>query len=807
MKKLLPLLIALCLIHSALALTTYEENNAVGRIVGESPSELLMQMNRNSVHIYDASYFSTQGRASEGFLRLINTNENKKVLESKLNLYTNVNNNILFSSRYNFEQVTSRVNEINKNELIIIESDGNHNELNVRDSYLNAFTSSPVHSSIDTHGVRAWQDSFTENNPVLVLASPYAGSHFPKEDSLVTRLVRDSTIIAPSSYNSRAFVRSLACEFHDGLTVGEWYRNARNLFYNAGFKERGLDTPVGMALQSYSLYGNPQQEIFTSWNFFDQYQINKYCKNFLQNLAPGIEYLGPAGDYSMFRRHVSMSIDEYEIIDEGDFQYLYAPPAFDRYSLGELIVPMAVRTTSFPHNTIIIEMEVINVGDPVHLTIPNLPMFNGDYVARMCEKQTEPFSITFTNSFNRFTQDVLATIIPVEITDCEKGELTLYRTFNYTIDYIPITPATIVDIKAPLYTKPESTVEVEIELLKITESTEEGLLAIYDETNNVVWENNIQTSQELHVATFNVPERKGFYRYSVEFKQDDRTLSYQTFGIDVLSIYDASRMPVNVRSGSSVPLSFISLLDNSVSVQVTYTPIVNGEIRESNIEVVQDTFSPGLNERTYTFNLPISYESYTLVIEVKYLDEIQTSTQLVVINNPPALYHLDPIIVNTREKVAIPYPDRDIDEDTVTVTVEDTRFALNGSHAVWIPGDDDHGIHTVTLHATDGYLSTSRDYTVVVQKPDMCVAEWVCEEWSTCQNGIQTRLCNDINSCDGTLISETPDEIRICSGNLRMTSAFSDGRTSISTTAGTLYIRIQKTDTIHNATLRVRGSQ
>lgn len=34
-----------------------------------------------------------------------------------------------------------------------------------------------------------------------------------------------------------------------------------------------------------------------------------------------------------------------------------------------------------------------------------------------------------------------------------------------------------------------------------------------------------------------------------------------------------------------------------------------------------------------------------------------------------------------------------------------------------------------------------------------CQEEWICSEWSVCENGIQTRTCEDVNNC-GTRINE-----------------------------------------------------
>jgi hypothetical protein len=41
-----------------------------------------------------------------------------------------------------------------------------------------------------------------------------------------------------------------------------------------------------------------------------------------------------------------------------------------------------------------------------------------------------------------------------------------------------------------------------------------------------------------------------------------------------------------------------------------------------------------------------------------------------------------------------------------------------------------------------------------------CTPEWQCSEWSKCAEGVQTRVCNDINNCG--ILENKPDESTSC---------------------------------------------
>jgi len=140
--------------------------------------------------------------------------------------------------------VKSQVNTMSKNELLVIESSGEPEPLTVD------FGLDKVYPK----DFSSFQQKFQENNPLLVFDSQYAGSYLPKQDGFVARTAKDATIIAPSSFNSPQFTKSVLCQLAGGRTIGEVFKDARNFHYNGG-STSSSDNYIGLVLQSYALYG------------------------------------------------------------------------------------------------------------------------------------------------------------------------------------------------------------------------------------------------------------------------------------------------------------------------------------------------------------------------------------------------------------------------------------------------------------------------------------------------------------------------------------------------------------------------
>src|SRR3989338_2808583 len=466
MNKSIPsFLVFFFLINIASALTTYEETSTVSRIVGESPTEMLRQMQKGSIDIDHVTHFGYTGDHS--YL------EKQNILTHQF-----VDDRFTALPGWKTDDVDNRIDNLEHNELFILETEGKPDPLYAESIYWHTSDKdiTPMH-------IKNWQLSFETNNPLMIWDSPYAGSYLPKEDTFVSRLVRDSTIIAPTSFNSPQFTKSFLCQLLDEKTIGEVFKDARNFHYNGG-SASSSDNLIGLVLQSYALYGNPLQIVDMDWSESDKEKIRKYCNNFLENLAPNIEFLEQIGNYSKFRKHLVFEIPSYTIDQIENFSIINAENAFQNQEYGELVLPLAVRTTHFPTNTLITNFSLDHVWDSVDISVNTLPSYELDFVNRTCYEENKSYEANFENAYAENSLDFIARISPIEIKNCTQGTFRLYKKFNYSVDYIALSPILIKNIGVPILVPVSSIVNVSIELMPLTDMAVNGSLAIFDQNNN-----------------------------------------------------------------------------------------------------------------------------------------------------------------------------------------------------------------------------------------------------------------------------------------------------------------------------------
>ncbi|MFH1727352.1 MAG: hypothetical protein ABIA04_02895, partial [Pseudomonadota bacterium] len=182
-KLLIGIIVLLILsINLASAITTTEETSSVSRIVGESPTEMLRQMQRNEIDLEHATYYSHDQ---------VN-NKKDNILAEQFG--SDLDKDLL---NWDFDDVKNSVNGFGENELFVLETEGDVDPLHAKAGS----------DKLYTKDLKDWQLSFETNNPLMLWDSPYAGSYLPKEDTFVSRLVRDSTIIAPTSFSSPQFTK------------------------------------------------------------------------------------------------------------------------------------------------------------------------------------------------------------------------------------------------------------------------------------------------------------------------------------------------------------------------------------------------------------------------------------------------------------------------------------------------------------------------------------------------------------------------------------------------------------------------
>ena len=696
MNKSIPtFLVFFFLINIATAITTYEETSTVSRIVGESPTEMLRQMQRNEIELGHATYYSHD--------QFNNKKDNILAEQFGSNLDKDLWN-------WDFDDVKSSVNGFGNNELFVLETEGGVDTL-----YAKAGSDKLYPSNL-----KDWQLSFETNNPLMIWDSPYAGSYLPKEDTFVSRLVRDSTIIAPTSFNSQQFTKSFLCQLVDDKTIGEAFKDARNFHYNGGSSSSG-DNLIGLVLQSYALYGNPRQVVNMDFDKGDREKIRKYCNNLLENLAPDIEFLEQIGNYSKFRKHLVFEIPSYTIDNIGDFSIINAENAFQNLEFSELVMPVAVRTTHFPTNTVITNFSLNYVNDFVDLNVNNLASYESDFVNRTCYYDYKNYTIDFESAYAENSLDFVAKINPVEVINCTEGKFRLYKKFNYSVDYIALSPILIKNVNAPILLSINSVANVSIELLPLTNNITNGSLAIFDQNNNNVWEEETTTNITDYNASFIVPSEEGIYKYSVEFIVDNKTLNYDSISLFAVVLEPRANIPVSLIANPDIGINFYSYSDKDFDLNAKYYLTHGNDILEEG--EFTKALIPGNNLHQLSFfGLARENQSYTLTFELNYLGQDRTISYILTTNNAPVIYAATGAF-KEGEKVVITYTDLDYDGDNLTIGINDSRFTQNDSSFEWQTDTEDEGVYDILLTATDGLLSSNHAVTVNVENSNQAYCD------------------------------------------------------------------------------------
>ena len=194
MNKILTLIIVLLLASSALAITTSQETASVSRLVGETPQDLINQLDTIEIDLNHAQYYGQQP-----FLSSDTFDEKEDMLQ------TIFNNNQESTSDWNYNSldIEDFITPNNAHSLFIIEADGEVTQ--------NSIKSTQDNTQLTPSQTNQWRDDFSHNYPLFLLDSDYAGLTIPRQESFVTPLSRYSPIVAPTFVNSPEFVRAFLC--------------------------------------------------------------------------------------------------------------------------------------------------------------------------------------------------------------------------------------------------------------------------------------------------------------------------------------------------------------------------------------------------------------------------------------------------------------------------------------------------------------------------------------------------------------------------------------------------------------------
>ncbi len=663
---------------NSLALTN--EESSVGRIVGESPAELLSQLEENDFDIDEVTYFDDGPNAGTYY------NKELKALKKQFD-----SNNVEYESTFTWNEVESEIENLDNNELFILTA-------NAGDSYQEIKRDGDF--TLNVNEIDGWLDPFKSKKPLFLFDAPYSGAYMPKDNTFVNRLTSATTIIAPSSFGSPYFIRSFVCNMEDGKNMGDIFRDARNFHYQWGSKSNKYNYP-GLVLQSYTLYGSPFDEI--DMPYYDSDTIKKYCNNYYKNLDTNIDYLGQVGNNSKFRKHLSYEVNDINLLNVGNYSFINITGSFQRLESEDLVLPVSVRTTKFPSGTIFSNISINYVGDPFSITVSDLPTYLFGYVERMCYENSTNYSVDFSDYYDGPNHNLVATIVPVSVDDCQTGQVTVYRQFNYSVDYITPSPALIDKITIPKSIRIDESLDVQINLMKLQTNNVSGLIKIFDSENQLVVETELNISTLYYNVSF-LPVSGG--EFSVELIFENETTHMKTFSLVVNSVNIQADIPVTVPSNPTIPILIESYSNQSFNSEMDYYLTLNGIILDSG--TLNVSLLPGNTTIPLQFyGLTRENQSYNLKIDLNYNGDINTEEFLLNTNNLPIIFLDYPRTILENETMVIDEFSFDPDNDSFSLIMNDSRFVLQNNTYSWHTNYNNSGIHAVKFTIYDDLINTS----------------------------------------------------------------------------------------------------
>jgi len=422
------------------------------------------------------------------------------------------------------------------------------------------------------------------------------------------------------------------CNLRDGgRTVGETYKQARNNYH---WNTKSKTELIGLTLFSYHLYGNPLIELTTpDYNLED---IRRYCDHYMEDFSSYSIMMLDSG-YSImdnlltpYVKNIDVNLGSHSVEEVEGYDLLFVDGANQDYSVGDLILPMRLDTHEFPLNTIITNVSLISVGDSVTVTLDDLPTLMEGFIERECYENTTEAGIDYSHTFTEDSEIVIVKVNPVEVVDCGTGELKLYKTIKYQIEYVPYSPVLIDKLDYPEIVVPGSLVDLGITVSNVQGEAVSGEFVLKDNTGSIIVQEPITTSVNQFTLQFEVPQEETVYDYTLEFVQSTESKTQATFDIETAIIKASLTIPESNSENIDVELQINNYKNTDLAILMKSNLFDGDNVISS--ESYTEILNPGLN----TFFVPYSglnYQSYQAVIDIIYGDSSRTLTGTVLIED------------------------------------------------------------------------------------------------------------------------------------------------------------------------------
>lgn len=676
------------------------ESAAVGRIVGDTPSEMTEQLQEDTLTLNKATFFTDSGQSPYG--AVLDAEEKEAVLKVSFNNNVNVDKGDV-GSPWVWETVKDTINQWHEPQLLLIETKG---EL---DGDMPVIFS-PYYSQELSPITTTWLNLKTYNS-LLIFNADFAGLHLPKTENFVKTLGQDAVIIAPTAVPDKNFVQVLLCNLgRFDKDLGYDYRNARNNYYWQ------TNFPSGLALMSYTLFGNPGIKISLPNKPYHEYcdgvvqdygmvEVNKNYKIYKNEGFASQETLN-----DLYTYEATVEVDDYNFIDENNYSLIDAKGFIQSLDENYPSLPRRVEKLNLPLGTVVNKIELLETSNPITITGKNVPSWDGNFTDRLCKENNYTASIKYSHSFTDDYEVVLVEINPVEVVDCEQGIFKLYKTIKYKIDYYPDSAVLLNSVTFPDHAVPEKEIGVSVDISRIKTESVSGVLRV-KQNEQVVAEKTISFDQDTYVANviFNAPKYEGLVPYTIEFEENKKVTSRVNFNVYVSLVDAVIKIPKNIGTTAVVDIEAYNHHSEQLPITIYYELKHNDKILKS--ETLQKTVNPNWNLIPLTFSdLKKEDGNYMINIELYYTNYKKILSGLLVTNHPPLIEPISPIIIKEGQPITLKPNIIDEDYDEVTTTIGTPLET-----GIWIPNFEQAGNYNVTITAFDGYLESSQIVSIIVE--------------------------------------------------------------------------------------------
>ena len=510
-------LIGLCILiillaGSASAISSNYETTYVSRIVGNTPTEMKQQISNKDMDFDHATYYAKSDTDSL-------TSQKQKIIKTQF-----------APNKYSFLGNSWRKDNV---KYTLKNNPGDHYLIFEPSTQKNTMEKSQYFTPDE---ITEWLNYLEDDDSLIIFDSAYSGLYLTDMKSFAGTLSPHATYIAPASYSSPYFVKALLCNMGKYDTIGEVFRQARNNYY---WNTKNQLEYIGLTLLSYSLFGMPTSN--ARIDKYDTAQRNMYCKDFDEKFST--QGFGTGGmqitstSTGIYTKNFEFNISDHTVSNYDNFSIIETDKTENRYYPDELVLPVRALTVEFPLKTVVQNFSY-SLENPVELSAENLPMWNGlELVERECYRNAKNASVEFSHAFTDEEELVTVVINPAEVTDCNNGNVKLYRTVKYQIDYVPYSPIIINSVDYPEEILPGERFNATIYIENIQDAPVDGEFQIR-QCQELVSKTPARTTRSSFDLEITAPSEDGVYDYRAEFIYENSSKVYSDFSI-AINILDA----------------------------------------------------------------------------------------------------------------------------------------------------------------------------------------------------------------------------------------------------------------------------